>query len=350
MTVRDVAGEDIRIVDGKEVFQSLSSLAFRSKRVDCLLDAKGVGEFARMTDTLFKQLRARGINTKCVTEITSENLQLCKDLEKYVELLHTPRPAGNFFLFDKREFAAYIDAAGNRSRLLIASNPSFVDGQRFLFDTVLERALTARQRVIEIAKGTSGEFITTINDPAKIKALVIDLAMTASYEIAVLFSTTQAFFAAERQGILDALGKASERGAAVKILVMYDQSVKDLSDSKLRLPNYNVQVNYLIQFLPTKITTIIVDQAKCMTIEVNDDTKDTFEDAIGLATYSNSESTVFSNVSIFESLWIQSELDKQNKARQTYFKLFKGFKIKDEIYNRRWTVGQQEGAKEPGTD
>ncbi len=82
MTVRDAAGEDIRIVDGKEVFESLSSLAFKSKRVDCLLDAKGVGEFARMSDILFKQLRSKGINAKCVTEITLENLQLCKDLEK----------------------------------------------------------------------------------------------------------------------------------------------------------------------------------------------------------------------------------------------------------------------------
>ena len=33
-----------------------------------------------------------------------------------------------------------------------------------------------------------------------------------------------------------------------------------------------------------------------------------FEDAIGLATYSNNKSTVFSYVSIFESLWKQTEL------------------------------------------
>ena len=65
---------------------------------------------------------------------------------------------------------------------------------------------------------------------------------------------------------------------------------------------------------------------------------ETISSVSGLSTYSNSESTVFSNVSIFESLWIQSELDKQNKARQAYFQLFKGFKLKDEIYNRRWST------------
>jgi hypothetical protein len=100
--------------------------------------------------------------------------------------------------------------------------------------------------------------------------------------------------------------------------------------------------------LPTKITTLIVDQTKSLTVEVNDDTKENFQEAIGLATYSNSESTVFSNVSMFESLWIQSELDKQNKARQTYFQMFKGFKLKDEVYSRRWSFDRKK--KEEATE
>lgn len=35
------------------------------------------------------------------------------------------------------------------------------------------------------------------------------------------------------------------------------------------------------------------------------------DDALGLATYSNSEATVFSNVSIFENLWIKTQLHKR---------------------------------------
>jgi hypothetical protein len=59
---------------------------------------------------------------------------------------------------------------------------------------------------------------------------------------------------------------------------------------------------------------------------------------MGMATCSNSESTVSSNVSIFETLWIQSELDNQNRIKQVYFQLFKGFKLKDENYNRTWSA------------
>ena len=47
---------------------------------------------------------------------------------------------------------------------------------------------------------------------------------------------------------------------------------------------------------------------------MRDSSARTFDEAIGLATYSNSESTVSSYVSIFENLWIQSELYEQKST------------------------------------
>jgi hypothetical protein len=47
----------------------------------------------------------------------------------------------------------------------------------------------------------------------------------------------------------------------------------------------------------------VTDRELSLIIEEKED-----EDAIGLATYSNSESTVLSYASIFENLWIQSEI------------------------------------------
>jgi hypothetical protein len=51
--------------------------------------------------------------------------------------------------------------------------------------------------------------------------------------------------------------------------------------------------------------------------------------------------TVSSCISIFETLWIQSELDKENKITQAYFQMFKGLKLKDELYERRWSFEQK---------
>jgi hypothetical protein len=78
-------------------------------------------------------------------------------------------------------------------------------------------------------------------------------------------------------------------------------------------------------------------------IEIRDDAKKAFEEASGSAVYSNSEMTVSSCISIFETLWTRSELDKQNKVKQAYFQMFKGLKLKDETYVRRWSFEQGVG-------
>jgi two-component system, OmpR family, sensor histidine kinase VicK len=51
-----------------------------------------------------------------------------------------------------------------------------------------------------------------------------------------------------------------------------------------------------------------------LTAEVKDDDNyDSTVEVLGLATYSNSESTVLSFASIFETLWLQAELKNEQK-------------------------------------
>jgi signal transduction histidine kinase len=52
-------------------------------------------------------------------------------------------------------------------------------------------------------------------------------------------------------------------------------------------------------------------------MELKDDFKESFEEAIGLSTYSNSRAGVLSYVSIFENLWKQTELYQQVKHALT---------------------------------
>jgi C4-dicarboxylate-specific signal transduction histidine kinase len=61
------------------------------------------------------------------------------------------------------------------------------------------------------------------------------------------------------------------------------------------------------------VTILVIDRKESMVIEKIDDSKEDFIDAIGSATFSNSEPTVLSYVSIFESLWNQSDLYEQLK-------------------------------------
>jgi two-component system sensor histidine kinase VicK len=57
-------------------------------------------------------------------------------------------------------------------------------------------------------------------------------------------------------------------------------------------------------------------------MELRDDSKPTFVEAIGLSTYSNSRAGVLSYVAIFENLWTQSDLYEQLKVNDKMQKEF----------------------------
>src|ERR671930_2070149 len=63
----------------------------------------------------------------------------------------------------------------------------------------------------------------------------------------------------------------------------------------------------------TTVTIVVVDRKESLVIEKKDDSKENFIEAVGIAIYSNSGPTVLSYISIFESLWKQTELYQQLK-------------------------------------
>ena len=77
--------------------------------------------------------------------------------------------------------------------------------------------------------------------------------------------------------------------------------------------------------MQTRMTILVVDRTYSLVVELKDDSKDNLEEAIGLATYSNSKSTVLSYVSIFDTLWKQSELREEliirSKAQQEFINI-----------------------------
>jgi hypothetical protein len=53
-------------------------------------------------------------------------------------------------------------------------------------------------------------------------------------------------------------------------------------------------------------TILVVDRKASLVMELRDDSKTIFDEAIGLSTYSNSKAGVLSYVGIFEKLWNQT--------------------------------------------
>ena len=71
---------------------------------------------------------------------------------------------------------------------------------------------------------------------------------------------------------------------------------------------YRIDIRQIEPTMQTRVTVLIIDRKYSLIIELKDDKKDESSRAIGLATYSNSGPTVLSYASIFESLWMQTEL------------------------------------------
>jgi hypothetical protein len=91
----------------------------------------------------------------------------------------------------------------------------------------------------------------------------------------------------------------------------------------------------------------VVDEAISALIENSDDSSaaQSKENCL-MATFSRNESHISSSVSLFDILWIEADFEKQKKIKQTYFQMFKGLKLKDEVYERKWAFEHEKNKKE----
>lgn len=164
-----------------------------------------------------------------------------------------------------------------------------------------------------------------IQSPRKVLDVFLNMIKLAKREILLILPTTNAFLREERIGTLELLRKSVlEHNVNVRIItpindfierVIRDVSIalgEDLSHQEDKNSKGNFQVQYSdIQFKEMAVTTVtilVTDRKESLAIEKTDDTKLDFIEAVGLTTYSNSEPTVTSYVSIFEALWSQAQL------------------------------------------
>jgi signal transduction histidine kinase len=164
--------------------------------------------------------------------------------------------------------------------------------------------------------------IQVIHNFQKTKQLYLSLVRNARKEVLLIFPTTNAIRREEQVGIFGELRRACQRGVIVRILTPEDEFVKPQLD-QLR-NNEGIIVRQIESPTEAKFKLLIIDKTFSLVIEAKDDSKAAFEQAIGLATFSNSKSTVMPYVTIFESFW--RETDLYEKAREAD-------RIKEEFVN-----------------
>ncbi len=164
--------------------------------------------------------------------------------------------------------------------------------------------------------------VKEIHQATKIKDLYFDLLKSSKKEILLIIPSNKAFERQEQIGIIGlvkqvAIEKTSKVRVRVLVSIENSENSQELVQEPFPLkenyqqdPRNNIYMRYIVeqQSADLQETILIADRKVSFVIELIDDTKDTFEEAIGLATYSNNKSTVLYYVSIFESLWKQTEL------------------------------------------
>jgi two-component system, OmpR family, sensor histidine kinase VicK len=265
----------------------------------------------------YRDIKRRGGKIRLLTEITSENINYCKGLMNLVdELRHLDGIKGGLAV-SETEFMAttVLEEATPLTQVIYSNVKELVEQGQYIFDTLWSNsaAIPARQRIKEIEQGIIREIIETIRDPPETQRRAFDLVKFASEEILIIFPSVRAFYIQKRLGLMKLLTEAAlERGVKIRLLVGKDGLVMTEIE-KLRRSLETIDIQPLETALQTMLLVIVVDNRLSLSIELRDDMEDLY-DAIGLATYSNSESTVLTYSSIFENLWIQGELRKEKRG------------------------------------
>lgn len=336
---------------------TVKTISDAKETFDYCLDSNGLSYFMDC-ESIWNSiitLKNKEIKSRLITEITTKNVRDSNLNMKFSEVFHSDKIKGNFLIVDGTKYLYFLmDRNEHEGQQLVrqlfsTQLKSFVDSQQYLFDNLCNHSIPAKEKIREIGRGINGDFVDIIRTPSEIHKIAVELIDSSTYEILLLFSTTNSFYRAEYSGMLNSVWEASQRGVNVKMLIQgntEDNKLKEIVQRVIYQRNLPVNIQYIAKTLEAKISTLVIDQAISLAIEISDDSKMTFEDSTGIAIYSNSESKMSSSLTIFETLWIQSEIEIQNKVKQAYFQMFKGFELRDEFYTRRWSFEQQRAKKD----
>jgi signal transduction histidine kinase len=257
---------------------------------------------------------------RLVTAITDKSSVevVRKFLNIGVKIRHVKNmPPIDFSISDKEMIATIqkTESGGENmiQNLLVSNEQPYIDHFGSIFEELWRNGVDAEARIKAIQDGLDSEGIEIIQDPDEIQKLGLRLVQNARREALAIYSTANAFHRQEYAGGIRILTEAAlNRGVKVRILTPADNSIVE-KVQKEWLQQENIDIRYIEPHSQTKVSILVVDREFSLAIELKDDTRRTSAEAMGLATYSNSKSTVLSYASIFESLWQQTELSARLK-------------------------------------
>ena len=240
----------------------------------------------------------------------------------FSEIRHVDQMKGNFEVADEKEYVAVatLYKAQDIPQLLFSNLPEIVEQQQFIFDNFWEKAIPAEQKIKEIEDGIMPQTTVVFSDYKDALQKEINMIKSATKEIQIIYSTSNAFHLQEHGGTLQLLKEMASQNhdLKIKILTPIDSSIKH-SPSLIQLKNCNcdISIQDVAPSVNIKIKTLVVDRRESLIMELKHVREEKANASIGFSIYSNSDPIVLSYASIFEVLYNQSMIFQQLKQDDT---------------------------------
>ena len=286
----------------------------------------------------YKNILKRGGKIRCITEITKDNIQYCKELLDIVsELRHLDGLKGGIAINETEYMATTLLKEEQPLTEVIYSNAEEVVSQgQYAFDTFWENAIPAIKKIKEIEEGIEIEFVKVINDPIKSRNIYIKNLKASKNELLLFIPSYLLSIIEKDKEFLKIIDEFSnDFHHQIRILLSsntkFGKSDQNIHGILLYAKRDNIVLKALekeIEFKPLEKTAIaIIDRKVSMVLELKDGIYNRFENAIVFSIYSNNKTFVASYVSIFESLWRYinllekfKEIDKKHKIQEADLK------------------------------
>ena len=275
------------------------------------------------------------IGLRCILKITRQNMELVAkflDVEG-VYIRHTSNPLPINFEVSDTQFNLSMRISNKIDTSYILSIPdiSVIKYYKSIFEDLWNEGLDARIKIRDMRSNlNAGEgFTELIENPYKTQQLLIHHIQKATKEILIILPSINAFFRYRKIGIFSILEKkllnininnniSNEEENSNKLLVKIltptnnklEKCITNIYNriKKINKKKENIEFRRVESLSEINTACIIIDKKDLLVIELKDDSKNNFLDAIGSSIYSNTPTTVFSYISIFDTLWTQTEL------------------------------------------
>ncbi|MGB8934880.1 MAG: ATP-binding protein [Candidatus Nitrosopolaris sp.] len=320
------------IEDPDDVIKEITRLITNSNELCTCLTSGGMQYshnhfFEIRKKILEKQKKGEHKGIRYISNITQDNSKFVKVfLDVGIRIRHVKNlPPMSFGVSDKEIAATIEKMEGGKmvQSLLVSNEPAYVNHFHFIFEDLWAKGIDAEDRIRDIEGGVESADVEVIPMSSRAKDLYLNLVKTAEKEIIIMFPTTNAFIRQKKMGVIQFSKEAArERNVKIRILMPSHKSTEDVVRQLIENYPELIDIRYIERMSDTKATILVVDRKVSLVMELRDDSKRTFDEAIGLSTYSNSRPGVLSYVSIFENLWKQTELYEQLKYQDIMQKEF----------------------------